>query len=302
MLGSYSNGNYRIAIMEDGTKVRYTAEDEYKPEFAESIDLTITKKCDGGCKFCYMGCTPEGKHSDIFKFAPFIESLKPYTEVAINGNDLSHPQLDALLSILKERNVIANMTVNAKHLIQHKAHLANLIMSGYIHGLGISPIGGTVLPDEVIQFASVYKNCVIHVINGIFDRSLFSKLEGKDIKLLILGYKQSGQGIDYRERNKDKIAFNMKWLQDHIVPVTSAFNVVTFDNLAIDQLELRDSKLDINWDLDYMGDEGEFTFYADLVDGYYAVTSFDEVMYPIESRNAIDCFQDIRRKVGKYAQ
>ena len=57
-LGVYKNGNYNVRLLADGTKIRETNEDEFIPAFAENCDCKITDKCDGGCPFCYEGCTP----------------------------------------------------------------------------------------------------------------------------------------------------------------------------------------------------------------------------------------------------
>ena len=99
MLASYVNGNYNVEIYRDGTKIRFGDVDDFKPAFPENIDVCITKKCDGGCPYCYEGCTINGEHGNIGELARFgnfhlpkwMESLKPGTELALNGNDLSHP-------------------------------------------------------------------------------------------------------------------------------------------------------------------------------------------------------------------
>ena len=65
LLGKYVNGNYKVMLMSDGTKIRYNDLDNLTPEFAESMDVKLTDKCSVGCPFCYEGCTPAGKHSDI---------------------------------------------------------------------------------------------------------------------------------------------------------------------------------------------------------------------------------------------
>ena len=114
MLGMYRNGNYIVRIYEDGTKIRENNLDNFTPSFPESIDVTITKKCDGGCKYCYENCTPNGEHGDIMN-EKFIDILHPYTELAINGNDLSHPNLVEFLKKLKEKHIIVmvwSMTKN----------------------------------------------------------------------------------------------------------------------------------------------------------------------------------------------
>ena len=51
---SYKNGNYIVTILEDGTKIRKTGEDEFIPKFSENIDCKITDKCSQMCKFCLV--------------------------------------------------------------------------------------------------------------------------------------------------------------------------------------------------------------------------------------------------------
>ena len=93
-------------MFDEGTKVRQCPDNEgpHQP-FSENTDVCITKYCDAGCAFCYEGCSLNGKHADLFSpdYYPLLDSLHPYTEMALNGNDLSHPQLDEFLVFLKEK-------------------------------------------------------------------------------------------------------------------------------------------------------------------------------------------------------
>ena len=114
----YKNGNYIVIFdTDDGTKERITKADKFVAEFPESIDLSVTTVCDGGCEFCYQGCTPDGEHADILTHV-FLRTLRPYTELAINGNDLSHPDLVEFLHMMKEKNIIVNMTVRQTHFMR----------------------------------------------------------------------------------------------------------------------------------------------------------------------------------------
>ena len=118
LLGVYKNGNYSVKILSDGTKIRETNDDEFIPSFAENCDIKITDKCDGGCPFCYEGCTTNGRHGDILNYK-FLDTLHPYTELAINGNDLSHPDLVPFMYKMREKKIILNMTVNQIHFERH---------------------------------------------------------------------------------------------------------------------------------------------------------------------------------------
>ena len=180
-------------IIEDGTKIRETKYNEFIPAFAENCDCKITDKCDGGCAFCYEGCTPNGKHGDILNYK-FIDTLHPYTELAINGNDLSHPDLILFLEKLKTKKIIVNMTVNQVHFEKHQNLIRELTDKGLIYGLGISLREPT---DEFISLVKTYPNAVIHTINGILTPSDIEKLSDNNIKMLILGYKQLRRGVDW---------------------------------------------------------------------------------------------------------
>ena len=133
----YRNGNYVVCIKDDGTKIRRTDEDEFVPQFAENVDVKITSRCRVGCPFCYEGCTKDGQHADLFGF-PFIHSLHPYTEMALNGNDMDHPDLERFLVFRREKNVFANMTVHQLQFMMNYERIKAYVESGLLHGIGIS--------------------------------------------------------------------------------------------------------------------------------------------------------------------
>ena len=137
-LGKYKNGSYYVHLFDDGTKVRVAPDNTFIPEFAESCDMTITERCDGGCAWCYAGCSESGNHCDFDKYANLLNSLHPYTELAINGNDLSHPQLPKFLMQMEEKHVIVNMTINQFHFHKYFELVKAMVNNKLIHGLGIS--------------------------------------------------------------------------------------------------------------------------------------------------------------------
>ena len=61
LLGAYRNGNYRTLIMDDGTKIRRTNDDDFIPDFAENIDIKITNKCNMNCPITPMDMRPLGR-------------------------------------------------------------------------------------------------------------------------------------------------------------------------------------------------------------------------------------------------
>lgn len=291
LLGVYKNGNYTVKVLSDGTKIRETLEDEFLPSFAENCDCKITDKCDGGCPFCYEGCTPNGKHGDILNYR-FLDTLHPYTELAINGNDMSHPDLIPFLEKLKTKKVIANITVNQIHFEKHQDMIRELVEKRLIYGLGISLNEPT---DEFISLVKSYPNAVIHVINGVLKPSDVAMLADKNLKMLILGYKQLRRGEDWYDKEHEKIVERQKWLKKNLDKMLNHFDVISFDNLAISQLDVKRLMSEEEWEEFYMGDDGNYTFYIDMVDGTFGKNSLATERYPIKD-NIDVMFQTILGK------
>ena len=280
LLEVYKNGNYLVKIFSDGTKIRETEDDKFIPSFAENCDVKITDKCDGGCPFCYEGCIPNGRHGDILNYK-FLDTLYPYTELAINGNDLSHPDLIPFMQKMKEKKIILNMTVNQIHFERPFDTIKEWINDGLIHGLGVSLKEPT---DEFIEMITQFPNAVIHVINGVVSVCDLIRLAGYDLKVLILGYKNLRRGESYYEQNDEIVNALQEDLDKYLFPEiinTGWFKVVSFDNLAIKQLNVQKHLPEEQWEEFYMGDDGNYTFYIDMVDGTFGKNSLTTERYPI---------------------
>ena len=290
-LGVYKNGNYNVHLLTDGTKIRETEEDEFIPAFAENCDCKITDKCDGGCPFCYEGCTPNGKHGDILNYK-FLDTLHPYTELAINGNDMSHPDLVPFLEKLKEKKVVANMTVNQIHFERHQDMIRDLVDRGLIHGLGISLKEPT---DEFVSLVKTYPNVVIHVINGILKPSDVEMMADNNIKMLILGYKHLRRGVDWYDTDHENIVVRQMWLYENLEELLNHFAVVSFDNLAIEQLDVKRLMSEEDWDEFYMGGDSEFTYFIDMVERKFAKNSTTPLDKRYDLLDSVDeMFEKIR--------
>lgn len=288
LLGVYKNGNYTVKLLTDGTKIRETEADEFIPAFAENCDVKITDKCDGGCPFCYEGCTPNGRHGNILN-QKFLDTLHPYTEMAINGNDLTHPDLIPFLEKLREKKVVANMTVNQIHFERCQDMIRDLVDRHLIFGLGISLKNPT---PEFIELVKQYPNAVIHTINGILSPSDVEMLSDNNLKMLILGYKHLRRGVDWYDTDHENIIVKQMWLKENLEFILSKFNVVSFDNLAITQLDVKRLMSDEEWKEFYMGDDGNYTFYIDLVDEQFGKNSLATERFPV-----MDNIDDMFRKI-----
>lgn len=290
LIGTYKNGNYTVAIFDDGTKIRRTNDDEFIPSFSESIDFKITNYCDAGCAYCHENSTKNGLHGDIMNMK-FIDTLHPYTEIAIGGGDpLSHPDLIPFLKKLKSKRVIANITVNQKHFMEKQDFVKSLVDRGLISGLGVSLVDPN---KEFIDTLVKYPNAVLHVINGVHSATDLDQLRGKGIKILILGYKVLRRGESFYDSFEDVIEQSKISIKEDLPNLINDFNVVSFDNLAIRQLGIKEFLTDEEWDEFYMGNDGFVTYFVDGVNEEFASSSTSMIRHKL--LDSIDDMFDVIR-------
>lgn len=104
LIGKYTNGNVNTRIYSDGTKIRETMDDEFRPEFPENFDCNISTYCTNGCAFCYAGCSEKGRDADLMSFTNIWDNLHPYTEIALNLNSDIPAHFTEFLVMLKEKS------------------------------------------------------------------------------------------------------------------------------------------------------------------------------------------------------
>lgn len=289
VVGAYKNGNYKVKIFDNGTKIRETEDDEFIPNRLESVDMKITNKCDIGCPFCHEKSTPDGEHADLNN--PVIDTFLPYTEIAIGGgNPLCHPQLEDFLRHLKELKCFPSMTVNQKHFIEEYDRIIQLYNEKLFYGLGISI---TNLTKDFADKVSQIPGAVIHVIAGLTNLESLKQMKEFGIKkVLILGYKVFGRGEDFYNQT---IQDNINNLRDNMQEIKTLFEVLSFDNLAIEQLNVKSLMSDEEWAEFYMGDDGGYTMYIDMVNCNYGQSSTSTQRFELLS-TINDMFLDIRAK------
>lgn len=287
----YKNGNTIVEIRNDGTKIRFVPDGSPAlPVYPESIDMKICNRCDVGCKMCHEQSTKDGKLGDLS--SKLIESLHPYTEVAIGGGDpLSHPNLPELLLNLKKKNVITNITVHWRSFMKNLSLLHDWTDLGLIHGLGVSI--NEKVPDEIIDEFRKFPLAVAHIIIGVAAPSAYEQLMDKDLNILLLGYKDFGRGKEYYSEHATGVNNYTKWVKENLHDMLKRFRAVSFDNLAIDQVELKKMLDPEVYTQIYMGSDGTFTMYVDLVENKYAISSTSE-RHDIFSDNIDALFANVR--------
>lgn len=281
ILGSYKNNDYTCTMFSDGTKIRWNDNDSFNPIKPESIDLKITNKCNMECGMCHENSTPDGEHGDILNL-PFIDTMFPYSEVAIGGgNPLTHPDLIEFLEHLKERKIIASMTVNQLHFMQNIDLLKELTDNKLIYGLGISYIGGR--HENCINAIKQFPNAVVHVINGIVHMDSLEALAHNDLKILVLGYKEFRRGKALYDECGSQINYLKAQFYDLLPKIVNDgwFKCISFDNLAIKQLEPKRLMSEKDYSQFYLGDDGFASMYIDAVNQEFAQSSVSTDRYPL---------------------
>lgn len=289
MIGNYQNGNYTVIMMSDGTKIRMNNLDNLTPDFPESIDMKISNRCSMGCPMCHEQSIPDGELANLSH--SLLDSLHPYTELALGGgNVLEHPDLFPFLSKMKDQKVICNMTLHLDHFLGADSYIKYLQEEEYIHGVGISV--NKVIDRDTIDRIVAIPNTVVHTIAGIMPKKGYEALYDRNIKMLILGYKNYGRGAEYIKHDKD-LWTKIETLHFNLMGMMPHFNLISFDNLALEQLRVKKLIDKDTWERCYMGDDGGYTMYVDLVSETFAKSSVSDRI-PINSNNIEDLFNQVR--------
>ena len=241
---------------------------------------------------CHEKSNPNGLHGNLDLGFNILKQLKG-GEIAIGGGStLSHPGLPTFLRRIKnETGLIANLTVNQFHVETQWTLINELASEGLFRGLGISYVG---LP---LEKAKLIKNCQVvwHLIAGIHkiqDAEHLINSFNKDINsglvnLLILGYKEFGNGINYYKGKKDLIDRNIReWLWN----IHGLFGkaVFGFDNLSVEQLQIKRFFNKDSWNCFYQGDDGISSMYMDLVKEEFSKSSRCLVRFPLTKEESFD--------------
>ncbi len=288
----YDNGNCHVELnLADGTKHRW-CDGEPKPDFPCSIDLKITESCDQGCAHCHESATPDGRHADLLATIALTDGLPAGVELALGGGNVAaYQKLKGLLGAMGARGLVCNLTLHVIHAIQFRKTLDRLRRERLVYGVGIS---GSTHANFIDQLAPglIDRNTVLHYVAGINSPWDVIRISRSPCNVLILGYKRRGRGKDaYCEKVADNIGAWRYFI--HAIMRKSNLSV-SFDNLATEQLGIREIVGDEVWTGSYMGGDGEFSMFVDAVRMEYAASSADEVRLPLEGMTIREAFVELR--------
>lgn len=287
----YQNGNATVTIFSDGSRT-VEFEDNLKLEYPLNIDIRVSERCAFGlnpdtgksiCTFCHESAKTNGNDANLDDLKKILEGLPSGIELAVGANQIT----DALVNFLefcKSQGYIVNLTVNQGHLKRDYELIKYLINSSYVKGLGISYRQGYA---DINQSLLDYDNTVVHVIAGIDTINEVKELAAKGVrKILILGEKDFG----FNSGKVDTTSVtHRKWRQG-VHELFKMFDIVSFDNLAVEQLYVKRFFNETLWKQFY---QGEHSFYINAVTQTFSRSSRHPIVTPWSRTNIVDYFQSI---------
>jgi hypothetical protein len=263
VIAQYKNGNADITITEDGTReIEY--EDVLNLDSPLNIDIRVSSQCSFGmnprtgkafCSFCHESATTDGVECDYNILRDKLIGLPKGIELAIGCNKMTS-ELRKFIFWCDMMGYIVNLTVNQGHLKQFDMIRA-LVECGAIKGLGISYRSS--LPFTVPQYILEYEHTVFHVICGIDSYHEVEALRKQGVnKVLCLGEKDFGFNLGKVDLTTKKHKEWYWWIHK----MFSVFDVVSFDNLALKQLNIKRFFTDDNWEV---FNQNEHSFFLNAV-------------------------------------
>lgn len=293
----YHNGNYKVFInTNNGTKIRYTEDSFFLPNRPESMDVKITNCCHYNCRYCHEGSTPMGNLAALTDVINFVNTLPPYTEIAIGGGDIMNTiyHTEMILAIFKQAKAFCSITIHQNDFINQYDLIKKWIDEELVYGVGVS-LHDTNDP-KLWELLNKTPTAILHIIAGIATPNQLKTIAEHNSKVLILGYKDLRRGISYRDSFEKDITKNQLWLKDNISSLLKQCKVCSFDNLALKQLDIKEKIPKDLWEKYYMGDDGTTTFFVDLVEMQYAKSSTSKTRYCFSKFDSVQSMYDTIRK------
>ena len=321
----YLNGNYVVKVIGNYRLQKRCLRigEDLVSAFPDSIDLKITNKCSWGCPFCHESSVKDGESFNLKETMEILSQLPKYPiEIAIGGgNVLDAPKVIDLMKWLDERGNRVRATVNIKDILSRRSDCQKIFP--HVGALGVSM-------DKMIDRKYVLKNwdgeysllntiggvedlfypelpnIVIHIIAGVFPYNELEELfEIANCPILVLGYKQWGRAKNTKlpdSLDKFKTTLHNIIIERRNENFSSfaSGKTIGFDNLALEQLDIKSLLSDNEYEKLYMGDEGSHSMYIDAVKGEYARTSRSDKRISWNNVGLIEFFNSLQNDNSDY--
>lgn len=270
------DGWWSLFCPKEGNKIDVNF-DESAPQLKKArspdlIDFKITNYCEEECPFCYQGSGRNGKHADldyILNLLSEFEKMEVF-ELAIGGGEpTSHPHFIDILSLCRSHGIIPNFsTRNVKCLADPKMVLA---INNWVGRVGVSCYDS----DEVERLIYLVeksgldeKKFTVHYVLGLNTMNelgkIFETILETQLGLLLLGYKTTGRGKDFKPYNNDG------WVN----LAKSLYLKLGIDTCVANKYKEQLKKLKVSKN-SYYTKEGKFSAYVDAVNHKIARSSYE---------------------------
>lgn len=292
ILRTSSNGNASITLYTDGTRIVEYPDSGLVLDYPMNVDIRLSTKCAFGrnsntgkavCEFCHESATTNGRVANYNELFLKLEGLPRTTELAIGANFIDR-EFTLFMRKLRDAEFITNITINQGMLNENKDNLEHLIMAKYVRGVGIS------FRSSKWSFHDLqrYSNVVVHVIAGIDDWDDVNALADAGVKkILILGEKDFGFNAGKVDLNSES---HKKWFRN-LSALFKRFKVISFDNLALEQLNVRRFYSDQDWSV---FNQGEHSIYINAVDKYFAPSSRSSAIESWDDQTVQSYFKKVK--------
>lgn len=276
---------------ETGAKVRISFKDDPSPyvfsTMPELVDLKLTDWCAFGCKGCYQGSTPEGKHANKDRIEVIIHALQVMEvfEVALGGGETTqYPQFRELLEYLSWGNSLTPNFTSFNMQWAQDAKLAQLVRD-VCGSFAISSSDPKTMQalhawNEATNYHGVKGN--LQVVLGFLDfEEMTARLEAAHelgLGVTFLGYKRVGRGAVVEPKEHGNI---LRWLKEN------RWNRFGADQVFVEEFKAELDAMGIHPSL-RVGAEGGFSMYIDGVKMRYGPSSYcpeDQMISFVEEHN-----------------
>ena len=205
------------------------------------------------------------------------------------GDPLSHPDLIWFLKELKSLGMVPNLTINQKHLQMRKDVIDQILKEDLVYGLGLS---FWKIDDELKEFCKEKKDLIIHLISGIHPVSVIDEIKEFHNKVLVLGYKDYGFGKAHKVKHSAEVSQSLEQWSWGIGSCLKDIQI-SFDNLAVDQLDMKRFFNANMWQERFLGEDGTLTFYIDAVKQQWAKNSTSPDRFTMEGETIETAFRKL---------
>jgi organic radical activating enzyme len=176
----------------------------------ELVDVKITDYCDIGCAYCYQGSTTEGKHAKMEDIKILARELfkAGVLEVAIGGGEPTrHPQFVEILELFNAHGIVANFTTRDLSFLKNEELSERIFAASKSIAVSVSSVA------QIDQARVIYQDAVdnkygVEGVSFQYVMGTASDVEfenmvkhsiNANLNLTLLGYKDTGRGLAWRE-------------------------------------------------------------------------------------------------------